>query len=135
VGIAIAQEAGLALPAILDCGDKTLSQISAASKDLVARANSGALHPEEYTGGTFSISNMGMFNVTSFVAIIHPPNAAVLAVGRVVKKPVVKDDELEIAKMMTVTLSADHRVVDGAEGAQFVMEVKRLLENPLGLLV
>jgi pyruvate dehydrogenase E2 component (dihydrolipoamide acetyltransferase) len=134
IGIAIAEEEGLIVPAILDCGDKSLAEVSAASKDLVRRSQSGTLHPQEYTGGTFSISNLGMFDVTSFAAIIHPPQSAVLAVGTVAKRPVVRDGAVTIAQMMTATLSADHRVADGAEGAQFLIEVKRLLENPLSLL-
>ena len=135
VGIAIAEEAGLIVPAILDAGNKSLSQISAASKDLAERAKGGTLHPQEYTGGTFSISNMGMFGVTSFVAIIHPPNTAVLAVGRVEQSPVVRDGQVTVAETMATTLSVDHRVADGAEGARFIMEVKRQLENPISLLV
>ena len=135
IGIAIAEEEGLIVPAILDCGDKSLAEVSAASKDLVRRSQSGTLHPQEYTGGTFSISNMGMFDVSSFVAIIHPPNAAVLAVGQVAERPVVRDGEIGIARIMSTTLSVDHRVADGAEGARFIVEVKGLLENPLSLLV
>ena len=135
VGIAIAEEAGLIVPAILDAGNKPLSQISAASKDLAERAKGGTLHPQEYTGGTFSISNMGMFGVNSFVAIIHPPNTAVLAVGRVEQSPVVRDGQVAVAEMMATTLSVDHRVADGAEGARFIMEIKRQLENPISLLV
>ena len=135
VGIAIAQEAGLVVPAILDCGDKSLVELAAASKDLVQRANSGTLHPQEYTGGTFAISNMGMFDVSSFVAIIQPPQSAMLAVGTVAKRPVVRGDQIAVADTMTATLSADHRVVDGAEGARFIGEVKRILENPFTLLM
>ena len=135
IGVAIAQEAGLIVPAILDAGSKSLVEISVASKDLIARSKSGTLHPQEYTGGTFSISNMGMFDITSFVAIIHPPNAAMLAVGKVTKTPVVRDDELAIAEVMSSTLSVDHRIADGAEGATFIGEIKRLLENPASLLV
>ena len=134
VGIAIAEEEGLIVPAIMDCADKTIAQIAVASKDLVARSKSGTLHPQEYTGGTFSISNLGMFDVSSFIAIIHPPQSAVLAVGTVAKRPVVRDDQVAIAEMMSATLSVDHRVADGAEGARFIVEVKRLLESPAGLL-
>ena len=134
IGIAIAEEEGLIVPAIMDCGEKSLKEIAVASKDLAERAKSGTLHPQEYTGGTFAISNLGMFDVTSFVAIIHPPQTAVLAAGTVSKRPVVVDDEIAIAQMMTATLSADHRIVDGAEGARFIVEVKRLLENPLELV-
>ena len=135
VGVAIAEEEGLIVPAIMDCGDKSLRDIASASKDLAARATSGSLHPQEYTGGTFAISNLGMFDVTSFAAIIQPPQTAVVAVGTVTKRPVVKDDEIVIAQIMTATLSADHRIVDGAEGAQFVIEVKSQLQNPLTMVV
>ena len=135
IGVAIAQEEGLIVPAIMDCADKSLAELAAASKDLVERSNSGALHPQEYTGGTFAISNLGMFDVTSFLAIIQPPQTAVLAVGTVAKRPVVRDDQVAIAQTMTATLSADHRLVDGAEGAQFLVEVKRLLENPVGFFL
>ncbi len=134
VGIAIAEEAGLIVPAIMDCGDKSLADIASASKDLIGRSKSGTLHPQEYTGGTFSISNLGMFDVSSFAAIIQPPQSAVLAVGTVAKKPVVRGDEVAVAQMMTATVSVDHRVSDGAEGARFLVEVKRLLENPVSLL-
>ncbi len=135
VGVAIGQEDGMIMPAILDCGGKTLAQISVASKDLIQRSKSGTLHPQEYTGGTFSVSNMGMFDVSSSTAIIQPPQSAVLAVGTVSKMPVVRDDQVTVAEMMTATLSGDHRVTDGAQGAAFLMEVKRLLEDPLALLV
>ena len=135
VGIAIAGEEGLIVPAIMDCGSKSLREVAVASKDLAQRAESGTLHPQEYTGGTFAISNLGMFEISSFVAIIHPPQSGVLAVGTVMKKPVVRDDEVTVADVMTATLSADHRIVDGAEGARFLVEVKRLLEDPLALLV
>ena len=135
VGVAIAQEEGLIVPAIMDCGGKSLADIAVASKDLVERSNSGTLHPQEYTGGTFAISNLGMFDVTSFVAIIQPPQTAVLAVGTVAKRPVVRNDQVAIAQTMMATLSADHRIVDGAEGAQFLVEVKRLLENPMGFFL
>ena len=135
VGIAIAGEEGLIVPAIMDCGSKSMREVAVASKDLAQRVESGTLRPQEYTGGTFAISNLGMFEISSFVAIIHPPQSGVLAVGTVMKKPVVKDDEVAVADVMTATLSADHRIVDGAEGARFLVEVKRLLEEPLALLV
>ena len=135
IGIAIADENGLIMPAILDCGDKSLTEISAASKDLVQRSQNGTLHAEEYTGGTFSISNMGMFDVTSFVAIIQPPQSAVLAIGTVQKRPVVQGDSVVVREIMSATLSVDHRVSDGAEGAQFIVQLKEYLEHPLRLLV
>ena len=135
VGIAIAEEDGLTMPAILDCGSKSLAQIAAASDDLIQRTQSGTLQPDEYTGGTFSISNMGMFEVTSFAAIIQPPQSAVLAVGTVQKIPVIRDDQVTVSEVMTATLSVDHRVSDGAEGARFIVEVKNQLENPLKLVM
>ena len=135
VGIAIAEDDGLIVPAILDCADKSLTEIARASRDLIERSRSGTLHPQEYTGGTFSISNLGMFDVSSFVAIIHPPQSAVLAAGTVAERPVVRNGQVAVASMMNATLSADHRVADGAEGAQFIVEVKRLLESPALLLL
>ena len=135
IAVAIAEEEGLIVPAILDCGDKSLKQISEMVKDLAKRSSNGTLSPQEYTGGTFAISNLGMYDVSSFVAIIHPPQSAVLAVGTVSQKPVVKDGEITIGQIMTATLSADHRIVDGAEGAEFLIQVKGLLESPMGLIL
>ena len=135
IGIAIALEQGLIVPAIGGCQSKSLVEMAVASTDLIRRAQGGALRAEEYTGGTFSISNLGMFDVDSFAAIISPPNAAVLAVGTVKEQPVARDGQVTIAQIMKATLSADHRVADGAEGAQFLMEVKRNLETPAGLLI
>ena len=135
VGLAIAQDDGLLVPALLDCAGKSLVELATASKDLARRAGSGALHAQEYAGATFAISNMGMFGVSSFVAIIQPPQSAILAVGSVAKQAVVRDGGVVAADMMTATLSADHRVVDGADGARFVGEIKRILENPFSLLL
>ena len=136
VGIAMALEEGLIMPAVVGAGYMSLSQIAEATKELAARANQGTLRPEEYSGGTFAVSNMGMMNVTSFVAIIQPPQTAVLAVGAVQKRAVVaSDDSIVVRQMMTATLSADHRIVDGAEGAFFINEIKQLLENPLSLVL
>ena len=135
IGIAVAVEEGLILPAILDCGSRSLLDLARASKDLVERSKSGALRPQEYAGGTFSVSNLGMFDVSAFTAIIQPPQSAVLAVGAVARRPVVRDDQVVVADVMTAILSADHRVSDGAEGARFLAEVKRLLENPMTLLM
>ena len=135
IGIAIALEQGLIVPAISDCQNKSLADIAKASRDLIQRAQSGTLRAEEYTGGTFSISNLGMFDVESFTAIIFPPNAAVLAVGTVKEQPVVRDGQIVIAQIMKATVSVDHRVADGAEGARFLMEVKKNLEQPVRLLL
>ena len=135
IGIAIALEAGLIVPGISNCQDKSLQELAVASKDLIARANSGTLRNEEYSGTTFSVSNLGMFDIDSFAAIIFPPHAAVLAVGTVKSQPVVRDGELAVGQVMKATLSTDHRVADGAEAAQFLVEVKKLLESPVRLLL
>ena len=134
IGVAVAEEESLIIPAIMDCAGKSLRELAVASRDLSDRARSGTLRPDEYSGGTFAISNLGMFDVTSFAAIIQPPQSAVLAVGSVTRRPAVFGDDLGIADVMTATLSADHRIVDGVEGARFMMEIKRLLESPLALL-
>jgi pyruvate dehydrogenase E2 component (dihydrolipoamide acetyltransferase) len=135
IGIAIAGDQGLILPAIMESGTMSLAEIARASKDLIERATKGTLHPREYTGGTFAVSNLGMFDVTSFIAIIQPPQSAVLAVGTVAPRPVVDAGEIKVASMMTATISADHRVTDGAEAAKFLVEVKKMLEDPMSLLV
>ena len=135
IAIAVALEEGLILPAIAGCHRKSLREIAAASTDLIERAHGGTLRAEEYTGGTFSISNLGMFDVDSFAAIIFPPNAAVLAVGRIGEQPVVRNGRVTVGRVMKATLSVDHRVADGAEGARFLMDVKGRLENPVSLLL
>ena len=135
IGIAITLESGLIVPGISHCESKSLVEIAAASKDLIARAHSGALRQEEYGDTTFSVSNLGMFAVDSFAAIIFPPHAAVLAVGAVKHQPVVRDGQLAVGQVMKATLSTDHRVADGAAAAQFLVAVKGLLENPVSLLL
>ncbi len=136
IGIAIALDEGLIVPAIMGCQNKSLAEIARASGDLGQRAQGGTLRTEEYTGSTFSISNLGMFGaIDSFAAIIFPPNAAVLAVGTVKEQPVVREGQITVAQIMKGTISVDHRVADGAEGAQFLMELKRHLENPVSLLL
>jgi pyruvate dehydrogenase E2 component (dihydrolipoamide acetyltransferase) len=135
ISIGIALDDGLIAPAIIDCGNKTIVEISEASRSLVERAKSGALKPDEYTGGTFTVSNLGMFGVETLIAIIQPPQTAILGVGAVRDEAVVRNGQVSITKLMKVALSADHRVTDGAQGAQFLSEIKRLLENPAGLLV
>ncbi len=135
IAIAVALEEGLILPAIAGCQKKSLREIAAASADLVQRAHGGTLRAEEYAGGTFAVSNLGMFDVDSFAAIIYPPNAAVLAVGRVAEQPVVRSGNVAVGHVMKATLSVDHRVADGAEGARFLMDVKAHLENPVSLLL
>ena len=136
VGVAMALDEGLIMPAIVGAGDMSLRRIALATKDLSERARVGSLSAQEYSGGTFAISNMGMMGVTGFVAIIQPPQTAVLAIGAVQKRAVVTDDDqITVRQMMTATLSADHRIVDGAEGATFVNEIKALLENPLSVIL
>ena len=135
VGIAIALESGLIVPGINGCEGKTLVEIATASRDLVSRANSGTLRNDEYSGTTFSVSNLGAFDIDSFTAIIFPPHAAILAVGTVKEQPVVRDGALAVAQIMKATLSTDHRVADGAEAAQFLVEIKKLLENPISLVI
>lgn len=135
IGIAIALEEGLIAPAILDCGSKSLVDIAKAAKDLVDRAKAGVLRPQEYMGGTFTVSNPGMYDVDSFTAIINPPQVAILAVGSVRERPVVRNGAVVIAQTMNATVSADHRATDGAGAAQFLSQVKHLLENPVSLLV
>ena len=135
LAMAVALEAGLITPVIRDVANKTLSAISTASKDLAKRAREGALKPEEYQGGTFTVSNMGMFGVESFAAIINPPQAAIVAVSSIIQRAIFKDDEVVPVSLMKLTLSADHRISNGAEGARYLAEVKRLLEHPMTLVV
>ena len=135
IGVAIALEDGLIAPAILDCGGRSLKDISAASRDLSTRARNGVLKPQEYTEATIAISNLGMFQIDSFIAIINPKQSASIAVGSVTKQPVVRDGQITIADIMQCTISADHRVVNGAEAAQFVNEIKSYLERPASLLL
>ena len=135
LAMAVALEAGLITPVIRDAANKTLSAISAASKDLAKRAREGGLKPEEYQGGTFTVSNMGMFGVESFSAIINPPQAAIVAVSSIMQRAMFKGEEVVPVSLMKLTLSADHRIANGAEGAQYMAEVKRLLERPMTLVV
>jgi pyruvate dehydrogenase E2 component (dihydrolipoamide acetyltransferase) len=135
LAMAVALEAGLITPVIRDAANKTLSAISAASKDLAKRAREGGLKPEEYQGGTFTVSNMGMFGVESFTAIINPPQAAIVGVSSIMQRAIFKDEEVVPVSLMKLTLSADHRIANGAEGAQYMAEVKRLLEHPMTLVV
>ncbi len=131
VNVAVAIEGGLIAPFVPDADQKGLIAIARMTKDLVGRARNGGLTPDEYQGGTFTISNLGMFDVEEFIAIINPPQAAILAVGSIKDVPVVEDGEITPGKRMNLTLSADHRVTDGAEVARFLQAVKRYLEKPL----
>jgi pyruvate dehydrogenase E2 component (dihydrolipoamide acetyltransferase) len=135
ISVAVAIPDGLITPIVRKADQKGLAMISREMKDLAGRARAGKLKPEEFQGGGFSISNMGMFGVSEFAAIINPPQSAILAVAAGQKRPVVKNDSLAIAMVMTVTLSVDHRVVDGALGARWLREFKRIVEDPLSLLL
>ena len=136
IGIAIdLEDRGLIIPGLLNCESKSLADIARGSRDLVERAKADKLRADEYTSTTFTVSNLGMFDVDSFIAIIYPPNSAVLALGRVKDRPIVQDGQVVVGKMMNATISTDHRVADGAGAARFLAEVKRLLEHPVQLLV
>jgi len=135
VGVAVAIEDGLITPVIRSADQKSLSEIAAEVRELAERARSRKLKPEEYTGASFSISNLGMFGIDEFTAVINPPEGAILAVGAMSAKPVVRDNEIVIRQMMRVTMSCDHRVIDGATGAKFLQTFKKILENPLYLVV
>ena len=135
VAVAVAIEGGLFTPVLKDADMKSLSALSAEMKDLAARARDRKLAPEEYMGGSFAISNLGMFGIDNFDAVINPPHGGILAVGAGTKKPIVGDDgELTVATVMSVTLSVDHRVIDGALGAQLLNAIKDNLENPVAML-
>lgn len=135
IAVAVAIEGGLITPVVRGADMKGLRQISDETKDLARRAQEGKLAPEEYAGGTFSISNMGMMGVKNFDAVINPPQAAILAVGAGEQRPVVKNGELTVATVMTVTLSCDHRAIDGAVGAEYIAAVKMFLEQPSAMLL
>ncbi|MFN0147894.1 MAG: dihydrolipoamide acetyltransferase family protein [Dehalococcoidia bacterium] len=133
IDIAVALDEGLIAPAVLDCGNKTLGRIAAEAKDLIARAKGGHLRADEYSAGTFSITNLGAYGVEALIGIIKPPQAAILGVGSVLDQAVVRDGAVVASKVMKLALSADHRVSDGAEGARFIKEIQGLLENPVSL--
>ena len=135
IGVAVAVEEGLLVPVIKNADAKSLSQINTEVKGYAAKAKDKKLQPQEMQGNTFTISNLGMFGIDEFTAIINPPDACILAVGAIVEKPVVRGGQLEVGQLMKVTLSCDHRVVDGAKGAQFLQSLKGILENPILLLV
>src|SRR5215470_386426 len=135
IGVAVALDDGLITPVLRDCHAKPLGQIAVEARDLAERARNRKLRAQELSGATFSISNLGMFDVAEFSAIINPPEGAILAVGSVRRVPVVDDTGLGVGRRMMLTISCDHRVMDGAMGARFLQDVKRLLEEPLRLLV
>jgi pyruvate dehydrogenase E2 component (dihydrolipoamide acetyltransferase) len=135
IGVAVAIPDGLITPVVRNADRKAVTEISREVKDMAGRAKEKKLKPEEFMGSTFTISNLGMLDVVEFTAIINPPESAILAVGAVRKQPVVVDDAIRVGHRMRVTLSSDHRVVDGALAAQFLADVRRLLENPVSLFV
>jgi pyruvate dehydrogenase E2 component (dihydrolipoamide acetyltransferase) len=135
VGSAVAVEGGLLTVVQKDTDVAPLSKVAADNRAMIARARDGKIHPDDVDGGTFTVSNLGIFDVDHFIAIINPPDAAILAIGSVQEKAVVVNGELAIGLRMKATISADHRVSDGAEAAQFMQRLKELLETPLGMLV
>jgi pyruvate dehydrogenase E2 component (dihydrolipoamide acetyltransferase) len=135
VGVAVAIEDGLITPVVRDADQKGLEEIGDEVRALADRAKKKALKPDEYTGGSITVSNLGMFGIDSFVAILNPPQAAIIAVGAVTPRVVVRDGQMVIRQMMSATLSGDHRVIDGAVGAEFLKELRGLLEHPLRLLL
>jgi pyruvate dehydrogenase E2 component (dihydrolipoamide acetyltransferase) len=134
IGVAVAIEDGLITPVVRGAESKSVGHIAREVRELAERARSRRLKPEEYTGATFSVSNLGMFGIDEFTAVINPPEAAILAVGAMTPKPVVRDGQVVVRQLMRVTMSCDHRVVDGATGAKFLQTFKKILENPLYLL-
>ena len=131
ISVAVAIDGGLITPIIRNVEEKGIHKISSEIKELVEKAKNGSLSPNEYNGGTFSISNLGMYGIKNFTAIINPPQSAILAVGSGQKKPIVKDDKVVICNIMNVTLSCDHRAIDGAVGARFLQVFKKFIENPM----
>jgi pyruvate dehydrogenase E2 component (dihydrolipoamide acetyltransferase) len=135
IGVAVAMPGGLITPIIRKAETKTLSTISGEMKDFAARARARKLKPDEYQGGTTAVSNLGMYGITHFTAVINPPHATILAVGTSEERPVVRNGKIEIANMMSVTLSCDHRAIDGALGAELIGAFKQLIENPVMMMV
>ena len=135
IGVAVAVEEGLITPVVRGANLKGFAEISREVKELAARAKERKLQPEEYTGATFSISNLGMFGIKEFTAIINPPEAAILAIGGATPTAVVRDGAIVVRNIMNVTMSCDHRVIDGAMGAKFLQTFKQMLENPILMLM
>lgn len=135
VGMAVAVEDGLITPVIRNADRKALAEISREARELAEKARSRRLQPAEYTGSTFSVSNLGMFEIDQFTAVINPPEAGIIAIGSIVQKPVVVDSQVAARRRMRLTMSCDHRVIDGATGAAFLKTLKQMLENPLAMLL
>jgi pyruvate dehydrogenase E2 component (dihydrolipoamide acetyltransferase) len=135
IGMAVAVEDGLITPVIRDTDRKTLAEIGTEARELAQRARNRRLKPDEYTGATFSVSNLGMFDIDQFTAVINPPEAGIIAVGSIVPKPVADGEKVVVRRRLRLTMSCDHRVIDGATGAQFLKTLKQMLENPLAMLL
>ncbi|HLM00720.1 MAG TPA: dihydrolipoamide acetyltransferase family protein, partial [Pyrinomonadaceae bacterium] len=135
IGVAVAIDEGLITPVVRGANRKGITEISREIKEMAARAREKKLQPEEYTGATFSISNLGMFGIREFTAIINPPEAAIIAVGAAAPTPVARSGEIVVKNIMNVTMSCDHRVIDGATGAKFLQTFKQMLENPILMLM
>ena len=135
VAVAVAMDEGLITPVVRHADRKGLAEIAAETRELAGRARDGQLDPSEYQGSTFTTSNLGMFGIEEFTAIINPPNACILAIGGIRQEPVVKDGEIVVGQRMKLTLSCDHRIVDGASGAQFLATLKAYLEEPMNMLM
>jgi pyruvate dehydrogenase E2 component (dihydrolipoamide acetyltransferase) len=134
ISVAVSIPGGLITPVVTGADVKSLSAIATEIKDLATRARDGKLQPHEYSGGTASLSNMGMYGIKQFEAVINPPQAMILAIGAGEQRPYVVDGQLTVATIMSATGSFDHRAIDGADGAKFMAAFKRLVENPLGML-
>lgn len=135
IAVAVAIDGGLITPIVKNADQKTIQAISNEAKQLIKKAKDGKLQPEEFQGGSFSISNLGMFGIDNFAAIVNPPQSCILAVSRAVEKPVVEHGQIKIAHMMNVTLSSDHRSVDGAVGAEFLKALRRYIEHPILMVI
>jgi pyruvate dehydrogenase E2 component (dihydrolipoamide acetyltransferase) len=133
VGVAVAAQDALVVPTVFDADRKGLRQIAAEVRELAGRVREGTVTPPELSGGTFTVSNLGMFGIDSFSAVINPPQAGILAVGAIVERPVIRDGEVASAHLMPVTLACDHRILYGADGAEFLARIRALLEEPVGL--
>ena len=133
VGIAVATDDSLIVPTIVDADRLSLAEIAQASRELVGKVRDGTITPEKLSGATFTVSNLGMYGITSFTAIINPPQAAILAAGAIEKRPVVSEDEVKVADVMSATLTCDHRILYGAYAAKFLARIRQLLEDPAGM--
>jgi pyruvate dehydrogenase E2 component (dihydrolipoamide acetyltransferase) len=135
VGVAVAMDDGLIVPVVHDADTATLADIATRTRDLAERGRAGRLKPDEFSGGTFTISNLGMYGIDHFTAVVNPPEAAILAVGAGTAEPVVRDGQVVVRTIIKLTLTSDHRVLDGATAAAFLRDLKNALENPLSVLV